>query len=91
VNGHPPVRQWKRSDVTTELLCYAICRHGVGALDILHAVLGIPAKVLIAAVHRDTIRGFVNWGVSPWRPFLEARGRLQIAPYVNGAERCSQD
>jgi hypothetical protein len=60
--------------VTTELLCYAIHRHEMGALDILHAALGIPAKVLVAAVHRDATRGFVDWGVSPWRPFLAARG-----------------
>jgi hypothetical protein len=73
VGGHP-ARRWKRADVTTEMLCYAIHRHGVAALDILHGVLGIPPKVLVAAVHRDTTRGFVDWGVSPWRPFLGARG-----------------
>jgi hypothetical protein len=67
-------RRWKRADVTTEMLCYAIDRHGAEALDVLHTALGIPTKVLVAAVHRDTTRGFVNWGVSPWRPFLDARG-----------------
>lgn len=74
MSGLPTARRWKRSDVTTELLCYAIHRHEMGALDILHAALGIPAKVLVAAVHRDATRGFVDWGVSPWRPFLAARG-----------------
>lgn len=71
-------RPWKRSDVTTELLCWAIHCHGVEALDYLHAFLLIPPKVLVAAVDRDTRHGFVNWGVSVWRPFLDGRGVVLV-------------
>ncbi len=72
-----PGGPWKRADVTPAMLCLAIESHGMGALDALCSI-GIPAKVLLAAVHRDTARGYINWGVSPWRPFLDRRGRMDI-------------
>lgn len=68
------MKRWKRSDVSTLLLCRAIRGYGVHALDILAATQGIPPKVLLAAVYRDSDAGYVTWGVSAWRPFLDRRG-----------------
>ena len=78
------MRRWKRADVTTALLCWAIYRHGAGALDYLRDALGIPAKMLMVAVDRDTRRGYVNWGVSVWRPFLDTRGTALVQAVLTG-------
>lgn len=76
--------------MTTELLCWAIYHYGVEALDYLRT-RGIPAKVLMAAVDRDTRHGYVNWGVSVWRPFLDRRGdelvRASLAIWKEGRHR----
>lgn len=70
-----PGHRWKRADVTTSMLLHAIDRFGVGALDVLHTTQGIPVKVLVSAVVRDSRRKLVTWGVSVWRPFLDTAGQ----------------
>ena len=74
----PKGRPWKRADVSTGVLCLAIHHYGVDAMEVLHH-LGIPWKVLNAAVARDADRGWVTWGVSIGRPFLDTKGRQYIA------------
>lgn len=74
----PKGRPWKRADVSTGVLCLAIHHYGVDAMEVLHH-LGVPWKVLNAAVARDARRGWVTWGVSIGRPFLDTKGRQWIA------------
>lgn len=73
-----PGHRWKRADVTTSMLLHAIDRFGVRALDELHEVHGIPVKVLVSAVMRDSRRGLITWGVSVWRPFLDTEGQRMV-------------
>lgn len=71
----------RRSDVTSRMLCEAILEHDVFALDMLAE--RFPPKVLIAAVHRDScgLDPLIDWGTSPWVPFLAAAGyRLLEVP-----------
>jgi hypothetical protein len=72
----PGTQRFKRSDITPLMLCAAIAEHGTGALDVLHRTY--PAKVLVAAVYRDVTRGYITYGVTCWRPFLDHRGRALL-------------
>lgn len=69
-------RRPKRSDLSTLELCTAVSRLGVFAWEDL--IKRFPPKVVLAAIDRDTRRGFVSWGVAQRRPFLEPSGRAIV-------------
>lgn len=71
----------KRADITPLMLCQAIADHGSGAFGVL--ATEFPAKVVIAAICRDTSRGYVSYGVTVGRPFLDTRGRRLLASTEN--------
>lgn len=43
-----------------------------------------PAKIVLAAIDRDTRAGLINWGVSPAYPWLEQAGAERLAAIKAG-------
>lgn len=69
----------KRSDLDTATLCRAIAKRGMQAWE--HLCQHYPRKVVLAAIDRDTRRGYMTWGVAQQRPFLTDKGR-RFADYT---------
>lgn len=77
------MRRPKRADISPLMLCRAVADGGLVSL-----YERFPAKVVLAAVDRDTGRGLISWGVSPGRPWLEPRGRALLEGVAHGGDAC---
>jgi hypothetical protein len=68
--------RWKRSDVTTNYLLWTILGYGTEAADYTVQRWGVPPKVVLAAILRDAKKGYLTWGVSAWRPYINTQADL---------------
>lgn len=67
----------KRADLTTDTVLFMIELYGSCAYEEL-VLWGWPDKVVFRAFERDTERGYLDWGVSPARPFLTREGEKHL-------------
>ncbi|MGW6790028.1 hypothetical protein [Streptomyces chartreusis] len=73
--SRPP--RLKRSDLPTFVILSFITVYGTHAADALTDI-GWPPKVVLAAIMRDVRRGYLDYGVSAWRPWVTAEGHEHL-------------
>ena len=80
------VRRWKRADIATNDLLFAVAVHdcGLGPMPVDHwRALGCPEKVFVAKVAALAWEGLVNDDVREWWPRLTEAGRQSIGHMVD--------
>jgi hypothetical protein len=70
---------WKRSDLPTWQILEIVDQWRTMAWEHLTDRMGVPSKVALAALMRDTDRGLLDCGVSAERCWLTPAGELQLA------------